>query len=270
MIDPLGDRMKIYEMAEAGRTFLPRLPILCRLDGRAFHTLTRGMDRPFDDRFIDCMVATTKALVAEFHAHVGYTQSDEITLLMNTEGDPLFGGRPQKLTSVLAGYASASFGMLFSAAFPAKRAVPCFDCRAWVVPSRDEAANVFLWREHDAKRNSVQMLAQAHFSHSQLQNQDTRQIMVMLESQGIVWGNLPSRHKRGTYVRREVFTSKFTAVELDSLPPKHEARSNPDLVVTRERLVEMDMPVLDMVPNRVDVLFNGAPIQSAVAIPQLT
>lgn len=258
--DPLGDRMKVYEMAEAGRTFLPRLPILVRLDGRAFHTFTRGMERPFDAAFMYLMASTTKALVGEFHALIGYTQSDEITLLLNTAGEPLFGGRPQKLTSVLAGYASAVFNrlMMLDSRLANKERIPCFDARAWVVPSLDEAANVFLWREHDAKRNSVQMLAQAHFSHKELQGKDTKELMVMMEAKGIVWGNLSSPCKRGTYVRQETYQRKFTADELEELPEKHEARSNPDLLVTRSRMVELDMPVLDTVTNRVDVLFNGA------------
>ena len=107
--DPLGDRLKAIEMQEAGRKMMPDIPVVARLDGRAFHTFTRGMRRPFDIEMQRVMYLTAAALVEEFHPAVGYTQSDEITLVWDKP--VLFDGRYQKLTSVLAGYASATFAI---------------------------------------------------------------------------------------------------------------------------------------------------------------
>src|SRR5437868_6317488 len=111
--DTLGDRCKRFEMAEAGRKAMPGLPVLARLDGRAFHTFTRGLLRPYDTRMTHCMVETTRFLIEQLEACIGYTQSDEITLAWyeppgSTTAYP-FDGRFQKLTSVLAGLASARF-----------------------------------------------------------------------------------------------------------------------------------------------------------------
>jgi hypothetical protein len=143
--DPLGDRMKEYEMAEAGRRALPGLPTLARLDGKAFHTFTKGLERPYDGRLHALMDATTRHLVKESGALVGYTQSDEISLLFyaaTPRAEPFLGGRFQKLTSILAAMATAFFNRQLAQALPEKaERLPIFDCRAWVVPSLEEAAN---------------------------------------------------------------------------------------------------------------------------------
>lgn len=79
--DDLGDRMKMYEGQEAGRHFIPHLPIIARMDGRAFHTFARDLEKPYDSRMMESMCSVTTALVHETNAIVGYTQSDEITAL---------------------------------------------------------------------------------------------------------------------------------------------------------------------------------------------
>jgi tRNA(His) 5'-end guanylyltransferase len=80
--DSLGDRMKAYEQAEAGRMFMPMLPVCVRVDGKAFHSWTRNLDRPYDKRLSDCMIETTEYLVDKTNARIGYTQSDEISLVL--------------------------------------------------------------------------------------------------------------------------------------------------------------------------------------------
>src|SRR5690606_23998115 len=108
-VSTIGDRCKGYESAESHRHAMRGLPILARLDGRAFHTFTRGMARPYDPRMSRCMIETARFLVEEMHALVGYTQSDEITLVWYVDSasraEYPFGGRYQKLASVLAGLA---------------------------------------------------------------------------------------------------------------------------------------------------------------------
>jgi tRNA(His) 5'-end guanylyltransferase len=112
MADALGDRMKSYEARETDRRFLPTLPVYARIDGRGFSAFARGLDRPFDTRMTELMILTTEALVEETQARIGYTQSDEISLVWLAEradSSIFFDHRIAKMTSVLAAYATAAF-----------------------------------------------------------------------------------------------------------------------------------------------------------------
>lgn len=245
--DALGNRMKLYEKAEA-RRFPPLTPVLARLDGRNFSRYTKNLQRPYDMRLSDLMVETTKFLVSESNASCGYTQSDEITLAWYSQ--TYFDGRVSKMTSVLAAECSTYFT---SRAFKPGR--PVFDCRVWCVPTLDEAANCFLWREQDATKNSIQMAAQQHFSHRELQGLHSGELQDKLHSIGVNWNSYPVHFKRGTYVQRRVVRKKF---EGEDLPAKHHARLNPDLEYERSEIQVLDMPVFSRVLNRVGVIFHGA------------
>ena len=152
--DDFGDRMKLYEQAEAGRRTLPLLPVCARIDGRSFSSWTRGLARPFDPGLSRAMVETTKTLVEETKARIGYTQSDEISLVFKAdrfESELFFDGKIQKLVSVLASLATAHFNALVPELIPTKTGkLAVFDARVWTVPNDEEAANVLLWREKDA------------------------------------------------------------------------------------------------------------------------
>lgn len=262
MKDDLGDRMKLYERAESGRRLMPLLPVLARIDGRAFHSFTRGMERPFDATFSACMVDTTAALVRDTGACMGYTQSDEITLAWhadNHKSQIWFDGRVAKMTSQLAAQATLIFYRAVLERMPlyAER-LPTFDARVWSVPTRAEGANVFLWREWDATKNSVSMAAAAYYSHKQLHGKNSGEKQEMLFRKGINWNDYPAFFKRGTYVQRRTAAIPFSAEELDKLPPKHEARANPALIVERQVCTVLDMPPLFTVANREAVIFDMA------------
>lgn len=262
MQDDLGDRMKMYEGMEAGRRLMPMLPVLARIDGRAFHSFTRGMDRPFDVKFSAAMVETTAALVRDTGACMGYTQSDEITLAWhstNHNSQIWFDGRVAKMTSQLAAQATLIFYRAVLARMPqyAER-LPTFDARVWNVPNQAEGANVFLWREWDATKNSVSMAAAAHYSHKQLHGKNSPQKHDMLFEAGVNWSDYPAFFKRGTYVQRRTVSIPFSAEELDRLPEKHEARKNPALIVERRVCTVLDLPPLGSVTNREAVIFDGA------------
>lgn len=262
MNDDLGDRMKLYESAEAGRRLMPLLPILARIDGRAFHSFTRGMARPFDPTFSACMLDTTVELVRHTGACMGYTQSDEITLAWHSEtmqSQVWFDGRVAKMTSQLAAQATLIFYRLVLERMPqyADR-LPTFDARVWSVPNRTEGANCFLWREWDATKNSITMAASAHYSHRELQGRNGRDKHDMLHAKGVNWNDYPALFKRGAYVQRRQTTAPFTAEEIDALPPKHFARTNPALVVERSVVAVLDMPPFGSVSNREAVVFDGA------------
>lgn len=267
MNDALGDRMKVYELAEAGRRFMPLLPIVARIDGRCFSVFTNGMKRPFDPEMTAMMVATTVELVSETNASMGYTQSDEITLAWHST-DPKsqvwFDGRVAKMTSQLGALATLYFYRLVVKRMPDyAEKLPTFDARVWQVPNRTEGANVFLWREWDATKNSLTMAASELYSHKELHGKNGADKHEMLFAKGINWNDYPAAFKRGTYVQRRRVLRPFTADELEKLPPKHEARANPDLVVERWRIAPLDMPIFGSVENREDVIFEGAePVSS--------
>ena len=257
--DTLGDLMKSYEMSMAGVKVMKGIPLLARLDGRSFHSFTKGLPRPYDERLSTCMIETTKYLVEETHANVGYTQSDEISLAWfipaDSAADYMFDGRVQKLTSILAGLASAKFLRLVIEKIPEKAdKIPVFDCRVWQVPTIDLAAQAFLWRELDATKNSISMAAHAYFSHKSLQglNGSEKQERLWTEK-GINWNDYPTFFKRGTYVQRKTFERELTEAERMSISEKH--RPEPGQKFTRSSIVELELPPAKRVANYADVLF---------------
>ena len=261
MNDDLGDRMKEYEMAEAGRRLMPRLPVCARIDGKRFSRFTRDLVRPYDERLSRLMVETTRALVQDTAALAGYTQSDEISLLFHSD-DPavqlFLDRRIQKLTSILASMTTAQFNARLAAAIPEKAGeTPLFDCRVWSVPSKDEAANTFLWRELDASKNSVSMAARHYYPHEALTDRNGAEMQEMLFQKGVNWNDYPAFFKRGTFILRRTVKRKFEAAELESLPPRHAARTNPDLEIERSEVRPVEMPPFGKVLNRVGVLFDG-------------
>jgi tRNA(His) 5'-end guanylyltransferase len=274
----LGDRMKAYEKTYTNQQALPLIPTIARLDGKSFHTWTKGLDRPFDDDFIWIMQLTARALVEQTNAILGYTQSDEITLIYYTE-DPksqiFFDGKLHKMTSVLASMCTAIFNEEVVHKGEAAHVHPrlykfahkplaMFDCRVFQVPTKEEAVNCLIWREQDAVRNSIQALGQAHFSHKQLHEKNQNDIQEMLwQERTINWSNLPMVKKRGSYFRRILIRRPFTPDEIDKLPQKHEARKNPSLIVERHEVRQTALPILTKISNRIEVVFSGAEPQVA-------
>lgn len=211
--DTIGDRMKGYE-AVTDFVLPDQLPVIVRFDGRAFHSLTRKLKlaRPLDEHFHQAMVNTTIALCEEItNARIGYTQSDEISILAYPKyvtSQPFFGNRLCKIVSVLSGLASVTLYRELLAGPHAGRLaessiVPTFDARAFVMPSHD-APNAFLWRLRDAAKNSVSAFAESQFSASELESINTTERMQMLLDKGIDWEKQPSWMKYGTAVVRKV------------------------------------------------------------------
>ena len=260
-MDGLGDRMKAYERRETGRAFLPMLPVYARIDGRGFSRFTAGMQRPFDADFSAAMIATSKQLVDHLQARIGYTQSDEISLLWLAE-DPKseipFAGKAQKMVSVLAGLATAAFtraildGPLASYA----ERLPHFDARVFQLPSKEEAANMILWREADATKNAISMAARHYYPHEALNEKTGSQMQELLFAKGVNFNDYSPRFKRGTYVRRTARERTIAADELARIPNKH--RPDPQALVTRYAVEELELPRLSQIRNRVEVLFHGA------------
>lgn len=263
MSDDLGDRMKVYERAEAGRKFMPLLPIIARVDGRSFSSFTRGMARPYDPIMADCMVETAGELLAETNACCAYTQSDEITLawhVTDPQSQVWFDGKIAKMVSQLGALATLYFYRKVTdrMEYTYAEKLPTFDARVWQVPNRTEGANVFLWREWDATKNSLTMAASAYYSHNELHEKNGAQKHDMLHAKGINWNDYPAFFKRGTFIQRKREIRPFNASELESLPLKHHARLNPDLAIERWVIGPVDMPPFTTVTNREAVIFDGA------------
>lgn len=260
MVDDFGDRMKEFEQMEAGRKALPLLPIIIRLDGKGFSRWTKGLERPFDEKLSRLMIEVTEQLVDHFNACVGYTQSDEISLVLYSDDykkENYFNGKIQKLVSVSASVATAYFNTYASRIFAGKP-LAFFDSRVWTVPNKMEAANAILWREQDATKNSVSMAAREYYSHKELHKQGRADMMDMLMEKGVNWNNYPAFFKRGTFVQRVKKFSKFTPDEIERLPAQHAARNNPDLQIERQVIEPVSMPPFGKVTNRVEVIFDGA------------
>lgn len=198
MKDSLGDRMKTnYE--QAYKIYMPhRMPVIIRLDGKTFHTFTKKMNRPFDEEFVKNMAELSKYLVKELQTAVfAYAQSDEISILLHDykklATQPLYNNEIQKLTSISAGLASSFFSLIYS-----KEAV--FDSRVFTLPEA-EVCNYFIWRQKDASRNSIQMLARSLYSHKQLVNKNTSDLNELIFAKGQNWNNIETKFKRGYCIK---------------------------------------------------------------------
>jgi len=216
--DNLGDRMKSYEAA-FDFTLPQQLPLILRLDGRAFHSFTRRIKlaRPVDEIFHQAMVKTTITLCEEIsNARFGYTQSDEISILIYPKyftSDPWFGNRLQKMISASASLASITFVQELLAGPYADRLkqinnIPTFDSRIFIVPAHD-VNNVFLWRQRDASKNSVSMFAEHHLNRTTIENKNTTERIQMLLDIGVDWNALPSWQRIGTGVIKEFFSTEI-------------------------------------------------------------
>ena len=224
--DNLGTRMKeFYEQVPKFRLYR-RIPVAIRIDGKAFHTFTRGFQKPFDKILIKSMQQTMKYLCENIQGCVlGYTQSDEITLILidykKLNSDAWFDYEIQKMCSISASMATMAFNKFFAEEVKAHAGFDLydqlldtyckaidkgamFDARCFNIP-REEVTNLIYWRQLDATRNSIQMVGQANFSHNELQNKCCNMIQDMLMLQkGINWNNFPTHQKRGSCCVRKV------------------------------------------------------------------
>ena len=202
--DSLGDRMK-SQYEDRTRYALPRRTYtLIRCDGKAFHTFTRGCEKPFDYHLSEAMATATEALCRHAQgAQFGYTQSDEISVLLtdfaDIHTDAWFDGNLQKIASVSASIVTAAFN-----AAGVSAAMALFDARVFTISDPIEVENYFIWRQQDATRNSIQGLAQAHFSHRELQGVSNAEVQNRLFTEkGVNWNDLSVIHKRGVVVGKD-------------------------------------------------------------------
>jgi len=227
--DSLGDRMKENYENRAKTYLVRRMPVIIRLDGKAFHTFTKGLKKPYDEIFHNTMNATMKYLCENIQGcKLGYTQSDEITLLLTDydtlDTDAWFGYNVQKMCSVSASMATMVFNDVFSEQYHnkmfeeedptinpyfdtlfSKLNKAMFDSRCFNIP-KEEVTNCFIWRQQDATRNAIQMLGQCNFSHKELHGKSCNDIQDMLMTQkGINFNDMPTEFKRGVCCIKEEY-----------------------------------------------------------------
>lgn len=212
----MGDRFKRCEAAT--RQLLPRRTYtIMRLDGKAFHTLTGAMDKPFDENLAWAMDQVAMTLAAEVQGTVfGYTQSDEISLLLqdfeSVGTEAWFDGNVQKMTSISAAIASVRFNGF---GLSTQRGTAYFDSRVFTISDPVEVANYFIWRQRDAVRNSILALAQAQFGPKRVHGVNTTDLLHMLDDEGVHWAEMPRRFTHGALVFKYEYY-------VDPIPPARE------------------------------------------------
>jgi tRNA(His) 5'-end guanylyltransferase len=254
--DNLGDRMKEYEAIPSNK-LISKIPVLIRIDGRAFHSVTKHFTKPFDQVLIKTMQETTKELCENISdCRIGYTQSDEISLLIYPKdiwtSELFFGGKVQKICSITASMATMFFYKNFIKNvkefqdFVSKEEKPeskklldtynkiiekgiNFDSRCFNIPI-EEVENYFIWRQQDATKNSIQMVARTLYSHKELEGKKFADLNELLFQKDVNFDKLPTVWKRGTAVIKIPQSIQV------------EGQSNP--VIRNKWWVDNDMPII--------------------------
>ena len=255
--DAMGDRQKRFEALQTDQRVMPGLPCIVRMDGQGFSKFTRGMDKPFDLRFRKAMAETTRHLVQSRAALIGYTQSDEITLLFeNSMEKPIeFDGRVLKLVSLFAAAATRAFNEVVRLEMPEYyNREPLFDARVYSLPTKELALEGVAWREADATRNSLHMAARSYYSHSDLDGVGFAGQHELLHAKGINWNDYLPMYKRGTFVLRKMVEKPLSAEVLAKIPEAN----RPTGPVMRRQAVIADLPPLTKISNLTEVFFEGA------------
>ena len=236
MNDELGDRIK-SNFEDRTRYTLPRRTYtIIRLDGKAFHTYTKGLNKPFDDALSDDIDSAIVTLLYEIQGAVfAYTQSDEISILVTDFAKPTscawFDGNVQKITSVAASIMTAEFnqrrllrhqirdktsydfltripgvtGVTHVATQQYPKSLAYFDARVFTIPDPTEVMNYFIWRNQDCSRNSVSMVAQHEFPHKELQGKSTIHMIDMLKNKGTPWEGYSEANRHGRLIVKETY-----------------------------------------------------------------
>ena len=231
----INKRMKEFYEGPCKTKLLRKTPVICKLDGKAFHTYTKNLDKPFDEGLIEDMQQTAIFLCENIQgAKCAYTQSDEISILVTDfdklETDAWFDYNIQKIASISASFATAKFNDLRrkrfydkfeDAAHLCEHAVDqnitnlaFFDSRVFNIP-KEEVSNYFLARQKDAVKNSISMLAQSLYSHKILHKKNSSEMQEMCFQKGQNWNDLHFSKKRGSWViKNEYWNGQLTRLNL--------------------------------------------------------
>ena len=257
----LGERMKMYEHVWRHK-LIRRMPVIIRVDGKAVHTFTKGLNKPFDDIFMDAMQATAEYLVKEIQGcKFAYVQSDEISLLLTDyetyDTEAWFDNNIQKMVSIVAAKASVFFNQRFSLnsidynirskqegtydrvysnkLLEAGSMLPVFDARAFNL-DKDEVCNYFIWRQEDCIKNSISMIARTHFSDKELHGKSTVERKKMIEEEDIYINDRYEKFKlRGTVIYYDIIKIPYDS-EADNLDSVKD-------IMSKNVLVDKNIPI---------------------------
>ena len=252
----LGNQMKMYEQKFQSSHLMPGLPIVMRFDGNAFHTFTNGMKKPYDKDLAQVFQCTVDELIKELSPDLVYHQSDEISLFWfnnDTTKQLPFDGKVQKWLSVYAAKCTAIFNHYLLAFMEHKyNERPVFDARVFQLPRWDIAYDYFMWRQMDARRNSVSMAASSVYPESQLLGKTTAERIQLLHEKGISFADYPESFRQGT------FTRKFRReVEIDehtwSLIPD---KNKPESRMVKRTFIDIINNVPKLVPGDQATVFQ--------------
>lgn len=217
-MDDLDARMRAFE-ASVDAHALPSTYLVVRLDGRGFTRLTKedhDFERPFDARFRALMIETTAYLMQGIGLDplLAVTHSDEISLVLPRDSDA-FARRIGKLTTVLAGAASARFSLSLGG-------LATFDARVCPLPRRALVLDYVQWRHADAHRNALSAHCywalrreglDARAATKRLEGASVSAKNELLFEHGINYNQVPAWHKRGVALVWETY-------EKEGLNPK--------------------------------------------------
>jgi tRNA(His) 5'-end guanylyltransferase len=272
--ETLGEYCKRLELPYTAGTAGPDLDIprvvipegkycIIRVDGRAFHTFTRPYkckEQAFSADITNAMKAAVEALLNEFSPIVVYSQSDEITVVIDPAKIP-FSGKCHKLNSIAASVATAAFNLYLGRNNLARTSKPAiFDARSYGV-TREDVLKVLIWRQRDAIKNSISAVARTAYSHKMLEGKKSEDKIAMLEEKGIIWESFPHRCIYGMTAFR---VPKMVSLDPDWLREQGTPETVIDQIVgegcTAMRNVTEypDLPRFDRIANLEQVIFEHA------------
>ena len=238
--DDLGNRMKDFYESRTKLKLTRRTFTVIRIDGKAFHTYTRNLIKPFDLKFIEDMDKTAIYLCENIQGtKLAFVQSDEISIIL-TDFDKLttdayFDGNIQKITSITASMATAKFNQLrilkktlnSNKIYNKDIKLATFDSRVFTIPYKTEVINYLIWRQQDTVRNSIQSVAQSLYSHKQLNGKNTAELQEMIFQKGINWNNYDPKLKHGRLIIKEYYQKNaITRSRWISINPEEFTKNN--------------------------------------------
>jgi tRNA(His) guanylyltransferase len=262
MKDKIGTRMKEQYESRFKNYLVRRCPTILRLDGKAFHTYTKGLNKPFDQGLIEDMQSTSIYLCENIQGvKCAYTQSDEISLLLTDyetiTTDAWFNYEVSKMCSVAASLATAKFNQLRLARYLSELwdsdnefildqfsfkidtiKLAHFDCRVFQIPDKEEVVNSFIWRQQDAVRNSIQMLAQSLYSQKELHKKNTSELQELCFQKGHNWNNLEFYKKRGSFIIKNTYYNDYLVTGDDSKDGEYIMTSDAVIIRTKWECIE--------------------------------
>ena len=250
----IGDRMKRYEKVSEF-VLSRRIPVIIRIDGRAFHTVTRKrFGKNWSMEFVEQMIETAKTVMTDIQGcNFCYSQSDEISFLLTDyttiRTEAWFGYDIRKLISISASLASSVFSRLYGKNV-------CFDSRAFSLP-QDEVCNYFIWRQVDATRNAIQMAGREYFSHKQLNEKSCNEIQEMLfQENNINFNDYPVVRKRGFSIIKQFEHQKDFDETIQKNDKLYKAESGEEVKNRKKPYADLEIPIFTQDRNYIKQFVN--------------